>query len=62
MTELSEVALFTVEAVVAFYPKLVGREPDGRAEGMAIFVVGGVTLFVHSATRAREEDHIDPAR
>lgn len=46
-----------VDRVVAFYAGLLGREPDAHSEGMAHLRLNGVTLFVSSAARAREEDH-----
>jgi catechol 2,3-dioxygenase-like lactoylglutathione lyase family enzyme len=59
-TRVSEIAIFTseVEATIAFYSKILGREPDIRSRGSAVFDVNGVVVFVHEAERAREDDHI----
>jgi lactoylglutathione lyase len=59
-TRVSEIALFTsdVEATIAFYSRMLGREPDLRGQGSAVFDVGGVVVFVHEAEASREDDHI----
>ena len=64
MSDLVETALFTddVDAVKAFYARLVGASPVAEWPGGAIFGVGGVKLLVHERAGAPEggppnEDH-----
>jgi catechol 2,3-dioxygenase-like lactoylglutathione lyase family enzyme len=51
MTRLTEIARFTnkLDEMAAFYQQLLGKEPEVRAEGMAIFMLGEVKLFLHQA-------------
>lgn len=46
---LTEIAYFTgdVAAMAAFYRALLGREPVATSDGMAIFLVGDIKLFIH---------------
>lgn len=57
---MSEIAIFTanVEHTVAFYSKILGREPDDRTDETAHFDVGGVTVFIHGTETSRDGDHI----
>jgi catechol 2,3-dioxygenase-like lactoylglutathione lyase family enzyme len=64
VTDLVETALFTddVEAVKAFYGRLVGTAPVVEWPGGAIYEAGGVKLLVHERAAAPEggppnEDH-----
>ena len=59
-TRVSELAIFTseVEATIAFYSKMLGREPDAHTDGTAHFDVGGVTIFIHQTETSREGDHV----
>jgi len=59
-TRVSEIAIFTsdVEATIAFYANMLGREPDERTEETAHFDVAGVTVFIHETETSREGDHI----
>jgi catechol-2,3-dioxygenase len=51
MLRIAEVALFTedVEALAAFYERLLGRPPDSSSDSHASFDLGGTTLFIHVA-------------
>lgn len=60
-----EIARFTdrVEETVAFYSAVLGREPDIAHDGMAIFFIGNVKLFIHHSGDADpdgppNDDHI----
>jgi catechol 2,3-dioxygenase-like lactoylglutathione lyase family enzyme len=46
---LSELALFTddVDELVAFYRRVLGREPTASWPGGATFDIGGITLLIH---------------
>jgi catechol 2,3-dioxygenase-like lactoylglutathione lyase family enzyme len=46
---LSEPALFTddVDELVAFYRRVLGREPTASWPGGATFDIGGITLLIH---------------
>jgi catechol 2,3-dioxygenase-like lactoylglutathione lyase family enzyme len=46
---LSEIALFTddVDALVAFYRRVLAREPTASWPGGATFDVEGVTILIH---------------
>jgi predicted enzyme related to lactoylglutathione lyase len=59
-TRVSEIAIFTsaVESTVAFYSKMLGREPDDRTAETAHFDVGGVTVFIHQTETSRDGDHM----
>lgn len=59
-TRVSEIAIFTseVEATIAFYSKMLGREPADRTDETAHFDVGGVTVFIHGTETSRDGDHI----
>src|SRR5574341_14985 len=49
MGKLTEIAYFSddVDGMAAFYEKLLGAGPVVRAEGMAIFMLGGIKLLIH---------------
>jgi catechol 2,3-dioxygenase-like lactoylglutathione lyase family enzyme len=53
---VSEIALFTqdVDALVAFYQRVLGRPPSSTWPGGATFDLGGTTLLIHVATPAEE--------
>jgi catechol 2,3-dioxygenase-like lactoylglutathione lyase family enzyme len=57
---VSEIAIFTseVEATIAFYSKMLGREPVHRSDETAHFDVDGVTIFIHGTQTPRDGDHI----
>lgn len=59
-TRVSEIAIFTseVEPTIAFYSKMLGREPDRRTDGTAHFFVGRVVVFIHGTETSRDGDHI----
>ena len=50
MKQLSEIAFFTpnVAAMAQFYRQFLGVEPVAESEGMAIFMLGPVKLFIHA--------------
>lgn len=63
--KLVELAFFTddVNAMAAFYRRLLGSEPVAESEGMAIFMVGNTKIFIHenyspSKGELVPEDHI----
>ena len=65
MSGLVEVALFTddVDAVRAFYERLLGAAPEASWPGGAIYAAGGVKLLVHERVGAPaggppNEDHV----
>jgi catechol 2,3-dioxygenase-like lactoylglutathione lyase family enzyme len=47
--KLVEQAFFTddVQGMISFYRTLLGVEPAAESEGMAIFMLGSVKLFIH---------------
>jgi len=49
MKRLVEIAFFSddVERMAAHYERLLGAEPVARSEGMAIFMVEGIKIFIH---------------
>ena len=49
--KLTELAYFTddVEAMTAFYQRLLGRKPAAQSQGMAIFMTGDTKIFIHRA-------------
>jgi catechol 2,3-dioxygenase-like lactoylglutathione lyase family enzyme len=49
MKKLTEIARFTdnLEAMTAFYKRLLGAEPAAQSEGMSIFMIGETKLFLH---------------
>ena len=49
MPRIAEVALFTddVQALAAFYERLLGRPPVSRSDSHASFDLDGTTLFIH---------------
>jgi catechol-2,3-dioxygenase len=51
MPRIAEVALFTddVQALAAFYERLLGRPPDSSSVSHASFDLAGTTLFIHVA-------------
>lgn len=54
MTTLTEIARFTdsLDQMAEFYQHLLGTAPEVRTEGMAIFMMGGVKLFLHQSYQA----------
>lgn len=59
--KLVELAFFVedVEATAAFYEKFLGKKPVAEGEGMAIFMLGEVKLFLHR-TYEPEEGELPP--
>jgi catechol 2,3-dioxygenase-like lactoylglutathione lyase family enzyme len=57
MPRIAEVALFTddVQALAAFYERLLGRPPDSSSDSHASFDLAGTTLFIHIAGEAGPE-------
>jgi catechol 2,3-dioxygenase-like lactoylglutathione lyase family enzyme len=53
---LSELALFTddVDELVAFYRRVLGREPTASWSGGATFDIEGITLLIHARGEAQE--------
>ncbi|HEX6386470.1 MAG TPA: VOC family protein [Anaerolineae bacterium] len=65
MKRVVEIAMFTedVDGMATFYERLLGATPVARAQGMAIFDVGGVKLLIHETSTLAvgeppNEDHI----
>ena len=65
MKKLVEIARFTdrLDEMAAFYEKLLGAPAAARSEGMAIFMLGDVKLFLHASYTPKDgelppEDHI----
>jgi len=58
MKKLVEIAKFTkkIEEMSAFYENLLGTAPAARSEGMAIFMIGAVKLFLHAFYEQKEGD------
>ena len=56
--ELREMALFTgdVDAMASFYGQLFDEEPTVRADGIAIFDVGGVRALIHEQVDSGPDD------
>ena len=56
MKKLIEVAKFTknIDQMSAFYENLLGSAPVVRTEGMAIFMLGEVKLFLHKLYEPKE--------
>ena len=53
-----EIARFTedIPAMARFYQQLLGVEPQYQAEGIAIFVSGGVKILIHANYTPGEDD------
>lgn len=53
---LSELALFTddVDELVAFYKRVLGREPTASWPGGATFDIDGITLLIHVRGQPQE--------
>jgi catechol 2,3-dioxygenase-like lactoylglutathione lyase family enzyme len=49
MKKITEIAYFTdqLDEMIDFYQKLLGKEPEARSEGMAIFMLGETKFFLH---------------
>jgi len=65
MKKLLEIAKFTenIDEMSKFYENLLGSAPVARSEGMAIFMLGEVKLFLHKLYEPKEgelppEDHL----
>lgn len=61
MKKLTEIAFFVddVAQMAAFYSQFLSTEPAARSEGMAIFMLDGVKLFIHR-TYTPEEGELPP--
>lgn len=56
MKKLVEIAKFTknIDEMSTFYENLIGSAPVARSEGMAIFMLGEVKLFLHKLYEPKE--------
>ena len=65
MKKLIEIAKFTdnIEEMSSFYENMLGSAPVAQSEGMTIFMLGEVKLFLHHQYEPKEgelspEDHL----
>lgn len=56
--KLVELAYFTADfpALMAFYQRLLGTDPVAQSEGMAIFLLGEIKIFIHHKYTPGEGD------
>jgi catechol 2,3-dioxygenase-like lactoylglutathione lyase family enzyme len=56
MKKLVEIAKFTkkIDEMSAFYETMLGTTPAARSEGMAIFMIGDVKLFLHASYEPKD--------
>lgn len=58
MKKLVEIAKFTpkLDEMAKYYETLLGVPPVARSEGMAIFMLGEVKLFLHHSYKPKEDE------